>query len=274
VSRAWFALILIVAASAQAGAKTTSIALQRQAPRVAANPWVPDFSLALSSVTDMNDKNRERMYSNSLGVGADWSLNKNFSASTVVGVGYSAVNTEIEKNSRSSMTDTYAGLGYKYKLSDIHSLALQVGAFLPTSESTQYEGQRGRYLGLASIRSKVTSWYSISNKISGQYIAHTYNYSPTTDELNRKTLADYSLDNIFSKGNFFASTGFGVRITTFMDGLSELSYFNISKIGVKAGPFSGYLSYMNGSYRDDQRLQPLFFDRYKQMVEFVLVYAF
>lgn len=235
--------------------------------------WVPEVAFVYSGSTDYNDKNKERVYSNSLGLSGDWNLPNNFNFSAVGGVGYSAINNEIEKTNRSSLADTFLAPGYSVKMGR-HSLGLQAGVFLPTSEPTQYEGIKGRYIGTVRLKSKINSFWSVSNKLVGQAIAHTYKYSPTTDELNRKSMSNYTLENTLTAGKFFASLGIGARITTFMDNMSEFGFFNTSSIGARAGHFSLLASYSNISYRDEQRLQPLFFDRYKKIAELSLIYAF
>lgn len=234
------------------------------------------FSLAIaySTVTNMNDRAEGKLLTNSLGVEAGWALTKKLNAALTVGGTYQSIDNEIIKENKSFMTDTYVGLNSKLKLAARHALDVQGGVFLPTSEDSQFEGHKGRYYGLLRTRSKFASWYVLSNKLSGQYIVNTYNYSPTTDELNKTSLADYGLDNIVTFGKGFISVGAGARITTYIDGLSELSYFNVAKIGFRGEKFSSVVAYMNGSYRDDQTLQPLFFDRYKKLLELALVYAF
>lgn len=273
----WIALFVSLMVGLPAAAVAPQVSRMRATkPKQLAKKPESRFSLGLaySSVTNMNDSSEGKLLTHSLGVEAGWALTPKIVASLTVGGTYQSISNEIIQEDKSFMTDTYLGLAGKLKLADRHALDIQAGVFMPTSEDSQYEGHRGRYIGLLRTRSKFASWYALSNKLSGQYIANSYNYSPTTDELNKQSLADYGLDNVFTAGNFFLSIGAGARITTYIDGMSELSYFNISKIGYRGEKLSGVLAYMNGSYRDDQTLQPLFFDRYKKLFELALVYAF
>lgn len=272
VSGAAVAQAATVPASRTRARSSLSTAAEKPAP---ANPWIPGVSLAYSSVTDINDKNdNEKMYSHSVGLEGDWSLGKSFSASLVAGGSYVSVNNEIIKDEKSHLTDTFAGLGYKGKISAHHKVELQAGVFAPTGEDSQFEGYKGRYVGVARWRSKLTSWWGLDAKISGQYIANTYSYSPTTFELNKQYLTDYGLGTTFSYKAVFVSAGGGARISTFIDGQSELSYFNNIRLGVHKGGFSAIVAFMNGSYRDDQRLQAMWYDHYKRLVELAIVYAF
>ncbi len=235
---------------------------------------LPTVALAYNGATDLNDRSRQKIYSHTLGLYLDWSVHKKLSLGVSGGLTYISIDHEILRDNRDWLTDIYLGGEYSARLNSTHSLNAQIGAFLPTSEDSQFEGIRSRFLAAMGLKSKLSSWYLLNQRLVVKYVWNTFDYSPVSDELNRSWVTDYGLDNIFVLGSAFIQLGGGLRISTYIDQQSELSYFNQVKLGFKSGSVSAAIAYLNGSYRDDQRLQPLFYDRYKQLVELGLVYAF
>lgn len=108
-------------------------ALRARARKVELPPFVPAVSLAYSGVSNLNDASEGQVITHSVGAELGWLVTKSTAISAVGGVTYTSIDSEILKEDKSQLTDTYLGIGHTDRLGRVFTLGTSLGGYLPST---------------------------------------------------------------------------------------------------------------------------------------------
>lgn len=176
-----------------------------------------------------------------------------------------------------SLSDINLGLVYsKMKpLSFVRRSSNTLNITLPTSEQSQ-EDQQVTNISLSNFMQS-HSWknFALFNRFLINYGWNRLKYSRTTDLINN----DWTLMNSFGL-NYVPTPLFGLRAsfnmstTRYLNDVWNMGFGNGFAIFSNWQGFQFYASMVNQSYPEKYRIDPIYFDRYRQLFSAGVTYAF
>lgn len=151
-----------------------------------------------------------------------------------------------------------------------------VGTYVPTSESTRYEGIiAAPYASLGWTLGFQGGRYTLNQSISADYVVNTYEFSPVSREVNPDYSGGYAISTSARLGAGFRFTvGGSARLVHHLDNSVTDALANFQILSWTKGFATVTLRHANGARAEDHLTNMWFVDEYRRVVSLGLSVRF
>lgn len=247
-------------------------------------PAAHRFGLIVSYWASYDDLQQVKIktVSHQVSFAGTYSFDQNWSSYAVVAASHETYGSNIV---REHDTDQFhqisnVNLGAVYSLSNplsfLNRTSNTLNISLPVSERSRIDKQVGNF----SLTNYMVShnWNNISvfNRLSANFLWNTQYYSIyNNDVMNRDWLVADSLGVTYMVlGNLGARFNFSSNMVRYLDGSWDLSFGNNFSVFSNLNGFQLFASMVNNSYRENDRIDLGYFDKYRRVFYGGVTYAF
>lgn len=254
----------------------------------AQSPLIWGGSLRYDVNSDFADEREPRLMTNRIGSNIEMTVknrddatNPHITLGLDVEAEYTTIGREID--ARQQVMEVTDLTGYAMKHWDLgtavgamHGFNLSVGATVPTSFRSQFEGYRSMpYADLMHTMGFDEGLFSVIQRFTTAFIANTYEFSPSTRLTNPDFVNTYRLSGGVQLGKGFAlGVGGSVRATRSLDGSTIVNWANSQTLSWRNGSFVARLRHTNGNHLTDSDVNLWFIDQYRRLVGLSMMYEF
>jgi hypothetical protein len=242
--------------------------------KIPKSPWSASFEYF--GKADLANTAEERTFSHNIETSLSFRQNDQISWGTSLGANYYSLgNTIVKEEGNPALSDWALSVSQNLYREGTLNLFHSLGLTLPTSFDSQYEGISGT-LGYGVSLTHPILWLKVGHSVSLDYIQHTYDYSPTTAKLNNPWGGGYSLNlNLPWKITRSISTGLSETLSQHTNLSGEFRFRSSTHLhgSYSFKQLSLNLSYLIGSYDENQSMRFSDRDEWHQKVSFGLSYG-
>lgn len=282
---------------AKDGKSASNVALmETRQSNAAASRWSFGSILGYSARTDMAQTRDPQIFNHRLSLGgsitlADHPVVRGFddelaeeiaTLSISMAGQYMTIGSEIESNRNGNfeLADLDVSLSRSMELQTLwqakNMIEVAIGSSMPTSVASQYEGVRSiPYFSGTWILSFRGGLLTLTQGLSADYTANSFDFSPTTKEINSDMSAGYSIGgSVRLGGGLKFSVGGSSRLIHHLDGTTTNALNNSQALSWSRGNFTASLRHTNGSRAEDRETDLWFLDQYRNVFSFSLMARF
>ncbi len=216
-----------------------------------------------------------------LSLAGTYGIDKHWSGYSALGLIHESYSGNIVRNSKSEPFHQFSNLnmGVVYSkakpLSFINRSSNTLNISLPTSELSRYD----KHIGSVSLTNYMGSYswnkLILFNRIMANYLWNSQKYSITTDLINRDWLLANSVGVTYVPWSYLGlRVSFNTSAEHYLDEKWILTTGNNITLFANAQRFQLFLSYLNQSYPENDRIDPITFDRYRRLISGGITYSF
>lgn len=261
-------LCLALPVGAAAQLRPQSVVKMEKPDAEKASRW--RFNTGYDLTTDLAEEAQPRAYSHRISTSFGYQWNKFWNSGAAADVRANTVGGQIYKDQQQNYREVVRSqpavfTSYSSSLLKRHTWNLGMRYLVPIDKVSELEG----YKGVASLGGGANfAWgrYSMIQKLSVASLINTYTYN-TLQQVNPDYFYTYGWDNSFDIWRGLSiNFGFGLRMTYYLDGSQSYSYENTYSLNYQWSWISAYVSYANGGFTDDGKVDLWFIDKYRRVV--------